>query len=293
MGSLNGVLRRDFSRNHIGPNLTADIFNGFYNMSLLDFSRNHIGPNLTADIFNGFYNMSLLDLSFNKLRSIPDGAFTGCKQLQKLTLFSNHIKLLKTDTLEGVSTNVRLLISSKSLRKILPEIQNPLIECAPSAINYTLCGGKVDKAVRYGLLGSACDVTMPNPFLWCYNCSFSPAGTYGTPLLCLKCPAGGFYQDEMGQIECKNCSTGTYVPERHYLGKSATDCYSCPYVYSRPNVKDSGGGNNSTFINVMFLIFNSVVLIMVIGKGVHYLKDAYRCKRHQRLEMMEPLTYEH
>ena len=24
---------------------------------------------------------------------------------------------------------------------------------------------------------------------------------------------GGFYQDEMGQIDCKNCSTDTYVPE--------------------------------------------------------------------------------
>ena len=33
----------------------------------------------------------------------------------------------------------------------------------------------------------------------------------------------------MGQIECKNCSTGTYVPEKDHPGKSAADCRACPY----------------------------------------------------------------
>ena len=37
-------------------------------------------------------------------------------------------------------------------------------------------------------------------------------------------------------------------------------------IYSQPTVKDSVGGNSSTFINVMFLILNSAVLIMVVGK---------------------------
>ena len=32
----------------------------------------------------------------------------------------------------------------------------------------------------------------------------------------------------MGQIDCKNCSIGTYVPEINYPGKSATDCRACP-----------------------------------------------------------------
>ncbi|KAJ7360240.1 hypothetical protein OS493_016869 [Desmophyllum pertusum] len=51
---------------------------------------------------------------------------------------------------------------------------------------------------------------------------------------CLKCSAGGFYQDEMGQLGCKNCSTGTYVPETHHPGKSATDCRACPYTVPDP-----------------------------------------------------------
>ena len=41
--------------------------------------------------------------------------------------------------------------------------------------------------------------------------------------------AGGFYQDQMGQVECKRCSTGTFVPEKDRPGKSAGDCLACPY----------------------------------------------------------------
>ena len=38
-----------------------------------------------------------------------------------------------------------------------------------------------------------------------------------------------FDQDEMGQYECKICSTGTYVPEELHPGKSPNDCRACPY----------------------------------------------------------------
>ena len=41
--------------------------------------------------------------------------------------------------------------------------------------------------------------------------------------------AGGFYQDELGGTELKNCSMGTYVSEERHPGKSATDCWACPY----------------------------------------------------------------
>ena len=30
----------------------------------------------------------------------------------------------------------------------------------------------------------------------------------------------------MGQVECKNCSVGTYVSEERH---PVTDCYACPY----------------------------------------------------------------
>ncbi|XP_022794382.1 uncharacterized protein LOC111333129 [Stylophora pistillata] len=189
------------------------------------------GNNLTCIRKDTFAETSLelLFLQGNRIKHIEGNAFRYLNSLEILTLFANPIELLQNDTFKGVSTNVRLLISCKNLRKILPKMHNPLIECAPSAINYTLCGDKVGIATRFGILGSVCIVTKPSPFLSCYNCSFCPAGTYGTPFFCLKCPEGGFYQDEMGQTECKNCSTGTFVPKRRYPGKSATDCCACPY----------------------------------------------------------------
>ena len=40
---------------------------------------------------------------------------------------------------------------------------------------------------------------------------------------------GGFYQDQMGQVDCKRCSIGTFVPEKDRPGTSAGDCRACPY----------------------------------------------------------------
>ena len=40
---------------------------------------------------------------------------------------------------------------------------------------------------------------------------------------------GGFYQDEMGETECKRCSVGTYVSVERHPGRSAIDCRACPY----------------------------------------------------------------
>ena len=40
---------------------------------------------------------------------------------------------------------------------------------------------------------------------------------------------GGFYQDEMGQDDCKRCSIGTFVSEQRSPGSTAADCVACPY----------------------------------------------------------------
>ncbi|KAL9978989.1 hypothetical protein ACROYT_G016578 [Oculina patagonica] len=70
----------------------------------------------------------------------------------------------------------------------------------------------------------------PSNSLGKVNCSFCPPGSYSDEArTCVKCPAGGFYQDEMGETECKTCSNGTYVSEERHPGKSATDCWACPY----------------------------------------------------------------
>ena len=49
---------------------------------------------------------------------------------------------------------------------------------------------------------------------------------------------GGFYQDEMGQDDCKRCSIGTFVSEQRSPGTSAADCVACPYILSKSENKD-------------------------------------------------------
>lgn len=67
-------------------------------------------------------------------------------------------------------------------------------------------------------------VTFNNKALWLLKCQNSIK-----ILTTITSFSGGFYQDEMGQVDCKNCSTGTYVPETDHPGRSATDCRACPY----------------------------------------------------------------
>ena len=43
----------------------------------------------------------------------------------------------------------------------------------------------------------------------------------------------------MGQVSCKNCSTGTYVSEERHPGKTPTDCHACPYGKSEVPLKES------------------------------------------------------
>ena len=50
----------------------------------------------------------------------------------------------------------------------------------------------------------------------------------------------------MGQIDCKNCSIGTYVPEINYPGKSATDCRACP-VYQTGTQSNKPAGYRACF----------------------------------------------
>ncbi|KAJ8020123.1 hypothetical protein HOLleu_41985 [Holothuria leucospilota] len=67
------------------------------------------------------------------------------------------------------------------------------------------------------------------------KCASCPSGTFGNKMResCLPCPAGGFYQDkvgtvsdEFGDISCKLCNPGTYVPSGK--GNSSTSCQVCP-----------------------------------------------------------------
>ncbi|XP_078362624.1 uncharacterized protein LOC144646519 [Oculina patagonica] len=186
---------------------------------------------------NTFADNPLLQLLFlhgNAIKYIDGNAFRGLSKLNELTLFNNPLGLLPLKIFDEMTSNVTLAISCRNLQTLTPGIYTAFIECAPSAsyhvVIYDDLTDHLEGFIGSGFICQKCQI--PPGHSKCRNCSFCMTGTYSTynPYTsCLQCPAGGFYQDEMGQFKCKNCSIGTYVPEKDHPGKSATDCRACPY----------------------------------------------------------------
>ncbi|KAL9989472.1 hypothetical protein ACROYT_G004028 [Oculina patagonica] len=207
-------------------------FTGLKNLRVLMMIKN----SLAFIPENAFADNRLLQLLFlhgNEIKYIDGNAFRGLSNLERLTLFGNPFGLLPVKIFDEIASNVTLAISCRNLQTLTPGLYTAFIECAPSASYHVLL---YDDQYEFldGLLGSGfiCNGcrTIVEPYFRCSNCSFCMTGTYSNlESSCLKCHAGGFYQDEMGQLECKNCSIGTYVPEKDHPGKSATDCRACPY----------------------------------------------------------------
>nr|XP_058944624.1 uncharacterized protein LOC131772678 [Pocillopora verrucosa] len=236
------------------PDLT-----GLKTVELMSLRENQI-EQLPAEVFQNVNVLYALDLSFNnKLSSIPDRAFSGLKQLEVLFLHFNNISKISSLTFAGLRnlkmlflhgnriknidanafrglTDLRLVaLSCKTLKELPRGINEARVVCAPTESLFVIVSYRERRYQRDGLLASGfmCPKCRKEVYPRCLNCSLCSTGTYSsrdtTNTHCLRCPAGGFYQDEMGQIDCKTCSIGTYVPEINYPGKSATDCRACPY----------------------------------------------------------------
>ncbi|XP_078348750.1 uncharacterized protein LOC144633754 isoform X1 [Oculina patagonica] len=202
---------------------------GLKNLRALMMINNRLAF-IPGDIFADSPLLQRLFLHGNAIKTFDGNAFRGLYNLKTLTLFDNPLNLLPVKMFDEMASNVSLLISCKNFRKLSPGM-TAFIECAPSA-SYKIIFDKNEYHFMDGFRhsGFKCIAFQREPFIYWYNCSFCIAGTKSDLASdCLKCPAGGFYQDEMGQIKCKKCNIGTYVPEKDHPGKSATDCRACPY----------------------------------------------------------------
>ncbi|XP_078357502.1 uncharacterized protein LOC144642416 [Oculina patagonica] len=224
--------------------VSSHTFAGLRNLRILLMINNSVGF-IPENTFADSPLLQLLFLHSNAIKYIDGNAFRGLSSLERLTLFYNPLGLLPLKIFNEMTSNVTLDISCRNLQTLTPGLYTASIECAPSASYHVLIYDD-QTAFLEGFIGSgficdACQTTVW-PHFKCRNCSFCMTGTYGTynpyskhrsysklNASCLQCPAGGFYQDEMGQYKCKNCSIGTYVPEKDHPGKSATDCRACPY----------------------------------------------------------------
>ena len=98
---------------------------------------------------------------------------------------------------------------------------------------------------------------------------------------------GGFYQDEMGQDDCKRCSIGTFVSEQRSPGTTAADCVACPYILSKSENKDKFQKKRNT---LPFLTLSSKISTTCINDEIPLFFLLYR-KRNSTCEVNLAVRY--
>ncbi|XP_078366402.1 uncharacterized protein LOC144650576 [Oculina patagonica] len=202
-------------------------FTGLVNLRRLMITKNkltYISSYTFADT-----PLQFLMLHGNAIKNIEGKGFQGLSNLQILTLFNNPLRILQAGLFDEMKSNAKVFTTCKNIQRFPAGTYTVLIECAPSESSHITFDdhglGLKDVLWHSGLSCARCSTGYA-----CYNCSFCSPGSYGDREgTCVKCPAGGFYQDEMGETGYKTCSNGTYVSEERHPGKSATDCWACPY----------------------------------------------------------------
>ena len=236
----------DLSNNNISKIGHGSLGNVSY-ISALVLQRNNI-TSITSNCFEGLHFISELHLQSNKLQQIERGTFRNL-EIETLLLFNNnltdmdgvlegminspHLLLLfrnprissiRASDFQNMTHNAKIFISCRSITTFSsPFFLKAKLMCSPSR-NLEI------KTVARGLEGNGFLCESANPYK-CKPCKpgeFDARRYHNHGWSCMHCPFGGFYQDEMASIDCKNCPKGQFVPPDNGPGKSALDCLTCP-----------------------------------------------------------------
>ena len=214
-----------------------------YSMSII-LSSNQL-TSISADAFSGLTYLSSLFLFGNNISTIHPNAFKGMiirdlflynnsfskmpaiwqnmrKPPAKVFLFDNPLTRISNLTVRGM----QIYLNCDKLRKIIgPANDYSILNCAPfENFVFQIAYGKEWRAFA-AESGYSCRRTHNLVF----SCKPCPYGYFlGHDSLCIKCPAGSFYQDQLAQLHCKICPLGQYVPPEKVPGKNALECITCP-----------------------------------------------------------------
>nr|XP_058967946.1 putative leucine-rich repeat-containing protein DDB_G0281931 [Pocillopora verrucosa] len=208
-------------------------FSGLSNLTTLLLIKNKL-TFIPKDVFNGTPRLESLFLHSNAIKTIESKAFDRLR-LKQLTIFDNPLSSLPDRIFDKMENDTKVSLTCKNLQQLPRGKYVSQIECAPSKSLHVILDWHQSRFrfafARSGFLCRNHIYENQSLQIKYKNCSLCPVGTYMSAdgKHCLKCPAGGFYQDEMGQVEYKRCSNGTYVSEQRSPGTKATDCVACPY----------------------------------------------------------------
>ncbi|KAJ8048221.1 Leucine-rich repeat-containing G-protein coupled receptor 5 [Holothuria leucospilota] len=240
--SLSGSV--DFSNNSI-EEIPSGLFSGReHHLKMLYFQRNNL-KFLRNDSFRGLRNLHHIFLQNNNIRYLEDGVFVGQNiryiyifgnELQQISnisftegtkeihLYRNNIETLTTEALAPLGSNVTIFLTCGKL-KCTPWSQNHInITCVNDHFvpKIIFNGTSPKNKLKLEKDGFHCTISGNRT-----ECSPCKAGTFGDQRgSCLRCPAGGFYQDEIGLTHCKLCKNGTFVKSGG--GFSSAQCEVCP-----------------------------------------------------------------
>ncbi|XP_071851719.1 uncharacterized protein [Apostichopus japonicus] len=245
--TINLTFSLDLSNNSLSviPRGLFSAYGGNHGLLILQLQRNMLTC-LWNDTFQGLGSLAYLILNRNLIHSIAERAFLGthlkCLYLvannisnvhynsfalenMDIHLYKNNILNISQKALNGVGNGSTLYMNCNQLGR-LPLSTNGNIICVndetfPSlklTSTFTLLASSFEKQ------GFECrDIGKGRS-----ECGPCPTGTLGGEFgkKCKGCPKGGFYQDEIGSIECKTCNDGNFVEKGS--GSSLVQCKVCP-----------------------------------------------------------------
>ncbi|KAJ8049389.1 hypothetical protein HOLleu_02125 [Holothuria leucospilota] len=160
----------------------------------------------------------------NHLDEISNKSF-GVGSLLELQVYKNNIKSITAEAFLNTGSRVNIYLQCYHLTGIPFLYKNLTATCVTGSVLPKIrFQSGYSTTVKGNLRQGGFNCSFNKKILECTPC---PSGFYGNRLNgCQACPQGGFYQDDVGRINCSLCSKGTFV--NHSGGKSKEECALCP-----------------------------------------------------------------
>ncbi|XP_071850457.1 uncharacterized protein [Apostichopus japonicus] len=197
-------------------------FNGLTSLSTIFLSNNEINE-LDDD---AFANMPIenIYLFSNKLTELKNTSFQKSDRMLYLHIYKNDVEYISERSLEKMPYNAKILLSCDKLKHLPWANRSIESECVTSSYVPVLEFKKLKDIIYVVLRQQGFGCTLSSRRAVCRPCS---PGTYGNESgQCSPCPAGGFYQDDLGSLSCNHCYNGSFVKYGH--GSSVLHCKVCP-----------------------------------------------------------------
>ncbi|KAJ8049369.1 Leucine-rich repeat-containing G-protein coupled receptor 5 [Holothuria leucospilota] len=210
-------------RNNKLVSLTKTCFKGLRYLTHIFLNGNNI-EKLGDSVFEGT-SVQFIYIFSNNLTKISSKSF-NTEFLQEIQIYKNRITTISADDFDTRLGSILIYLHCYDLEKIPTLSSQVEATCITGDFVPKIAVNAKSTVAQFGI----------NLEEDGFNCSFHDLKPECTPCLpgtyddgtneCRSCPAGGYFQDDFGLMDCKVCKKGTFVKSPG--GKSVQDCELCP-----------------------------------------------------------------